>query len=1033
MIRNEDLDSSAFNIQGIGFATGLPAPTIGCRDIRANNYNIDTGGLYGVAGASVLFNTHAPFGHVNDCTYDGCTDQNSSTYSSFIWRSNTYYATTDDGSCLFEGCDDPLAYNNNTTCGGYVLPMGIVMTTSNTACCNYPESFDCDTVVGGYLTIGNGTGQFVVCHDFYDPLALPSTPTGCYATPADAVLAASSFCPACIGLSGCTDQYSLNYDPLAICNDGCIAYTLGCMDDGNMTTTSTNSTYGTTIWPTQSPLGTSLSCTPYDSYIYTVGPNAGNGVQANNYNPLATGMDCSCEYHGCTDSNADNFEAFYTVDDGSCVYSGCTDPLALNTSYFTHPNPTFTDSLGNIIVLYTNPILATIDDGSCNVFGCNDIQTPNVLPWNAVSIKETVVSDVNFEELLESYNDNMGNQIYSGGLTLGYAEPPLIEPQNPSCGIPSTWGNNLVNAVDQGNGFTGTCTAGPYLSYMEWDGTLSGGNITHDGLVCSQGFANAWGPFPEVKFPTTLGHFDGFYLTRLSFGVLTSPGYKTAELSGGVINDLTGLQDFALNPNFQTLAIHLQMVNNFEHSESDVASPYFELDMLKTLFLHAPMFNTLSLKSIRTGGSSDPAGKTLDLTPWTNCQMVELVDLAYEEININHIDNPNCHSISIVNDNAHLSGGNDNGNNSPNNQMVAASGYGMYSHNLNIDWTSHTPGTIPIPVISDQDQSWRGTFFACTGMGYKKSNVPTNLKQSWMQMYSSTDLDPNGYTVGEHFPKQPSGFTGWDPVSGNLGDAATHFVPQYKLINLTVDHTKGVTNNIAIRGGTTEAWPSQNVGPARGNGAQSFYNDTFRYQGDIPGSPNLTLTNGSVRDGFAWNEHPSSANLGGNPHGQQVGNWYGPGSSNTYTQSFTPPDPSVVIDNALTYSPTQEINDLSTIFHTMTNRLVLINLPNLKHVWLGPDWLPKHAMNQYQDEWNFSRVTLHGINPKSVNSRAFSIKGCGNGSTVYVHTAGRAMEFKKRYGTTDVNAVNQFGGPIHSSAGEAFFLLYFDSNVEFVD
>jgi len=1033
MIGNEDLDSSAFNIQGIGFAAGLPAPTIGCRDIRADNYNIDTGGLYGVAGGVVVFNTHAPFGHVNDCIYLGCTDQNSSTYSSFFWRSNTYYATIDDGSCLFEGCDDALAYNNNTTCGGYVLPFGIVITTSNTGCCSYPQSFDCNTVVGGIIAVGNGTGQFVVCDDFYDPTAAPNTPPGCHATDVLAIAAANAFCPTCIGLSGCADQYSVNYDPLAVCNNGCIAYTLGCMDDGSMTTTSTNSS-GTTIWPTQSPAGTNLSCTPYDSYTYTVGPNTGTGVQANNYDPNADGMDCSCEYHGCTDPNADNFEAFYTVDDGSCFYSGCTDPLALNTDYFTHPNPTITDPLGNVTVLYTNPILATVDDGSCNVFGCNEIQTPNVIPWNGIPIKETAVPNANFEELLESYST--GNSIYKGGMRLGYTDPPLIAPSNPSCGIPSTWGNNLANPVDSGNGLTGTCTFSPWLSWMEWDGTANGfgGNIVYDGLVCTQGFANAWGPFDENIFPLTYGHFDGFYLIKGSYGNLTTPSYKTAKSIGGYVNDISGLQDFALNPNFQRLVIHVQDLSSFEHSESDVTSPYYQLDMLQTLFQHAPRFNTLSLKSIRTGGSSDPAGKVLDLTSWANCQMIELVDLAYEEININHIDNPKCHSIAIVNDNTHLPGGNDNGNNSPNNQNLAANGQALYSNDLNIDWSSHIAGTIPIPIDSDQGESWRYCWTACSGHGYKKSTLPNILKSPWMQMYSSTNVDPNGYTVGEHFPKQPSGFTGWDPITGNFtGNAASNFVPQYKLINLTVDHVKGAANHIPIRGGTTEAWPWQNTGPARGNGTLSFYNDMFRYQGDINGSPNLVLTNGSVMDGYAWVEHPSTANLGGNPHGTEVGDWYGAGSSNSYTQSFTPPDPLAVIDNAITTFPAVEINDLRTIFHTMTSRLVLINLPNLRHVWLGPDWLPKHAMNRYQDEHNSHRVASLDVNPKAADSRSFSIKGCGNGQTVYVHTSGRAMEFKKRYGTNDVSAVNDFGGPIHSAAGEAFFLQYFDSNVEFVD
>tara|TARA_R110000765_G_scaffold26168_2_gene63942 strand:- start:1226 stop:3040 length:1815 start_codon:yes stop_codon:yes gene_type:complete len=46
------------------------------------------------------------------------------------------------------------------------------------------------------------------------------------------------------------------------------------------------------------------------------------GAAANNYNPLATCDDGSCEYpiYGCTDPTACNFYAGATVDDGSCFY-----------------------------------------------------------------------------------------------------------------------------------------------------------------------------------------------------------------------------------------------------------------------------------------------------------------------------------------------------------------------------------------------------------------------------------------------------------------------------------------------------------------------------------------------------------------------------------------------------------------------------------------------------------------------------------------------------------------------------------------
>jgi len=85
-----DLDSSAFNIQGVGFATGLQPPLVGCRDSAADNFNIDTGGVYGAVGASVIFNTHSAPGDPNECLYTGCMDQNSPSFFSTVYNGNTY-------------------------------------------------------------------------------------------------------------------------------------------------------------------------------------------------------------------------------------------------------------------------------------------------------------------------------------------------------------------------------------------------------------------------------------------------------------------------------------------------------------------------------------------------------------------------------------------------------------------------------------------------------------------------------------------------------------------------------------------------------------------------------------------------------------------------------------------------------------------------------------------------------------------------------------------------------------------------------
>ena len=607
-----DLDSSAFNIQGIGFATGLAGPLVGCRDSAADNFNIDTGGVYGPANAVVVFNTHSDPGDPNECLYTGCMDQNSPSFFSTVYNGNTYYATLHQyntftaGSCDYEGCNDPLAYNFNVTCTGYDLtPLGLSITITNNACCVYPQSWECDAVNGGCATASGGTGTYVVCHDFYDPTAPANTPAGCYATPVDAMAAActSGNCPACGSstVQGCTDDCAPNYDPLATCDDGsCDPVVYGCMDDGSMTIGQVNSD-GNSIWPSTACLG--ATCNAYDSYDYTwsyidltgteLNTVLGNDVVANNHNPLATHMDCSCEYHGCTDSNAINFELFYTHEDGSCIYAGCTDPTSIGgVDQFTHPNPgTF----------YTNPIDATVDDGSCVVFGCNPIDTPNVAPWNGNPIKETIINDNAFEKAVESWNEG-GLNTQMAGLYYGHAGnfddtiSPLAQPGTPSCGIPSTFANNLNNIVNYGNGLTGTCTVTEYLSHMAWEDNT--GSYVYDGLSCTQGFANAWGPFDDRYWAASGGHNDGFYLKRFGFPTLTNPPHKTMMSPVGQdITDLSGIQDFALNPAFKRLVIHNQYITSFIHSENDASSPYHQLDMLDTLFQHAPNFDFLSLKS----------------------------------------------------------------------------------------------------------------------------------------------------------------------------------------------------------------------------------------------------------------------------------------------------------------------------------------------------------------------------------------------------------------------------------------------------
>jgi hypothetical protein len=124
-------------------------------------------------------------------------------------------------------------------------------------------------------------------------------------------------------ICGCTDPNSLNFDPLAVIDDGSCTYCIdGCMDP------------------------TSL-----------------------NYNSLATCDDGSCMgcVYGCMDAAATNYNAFATCDDGSCNYGvgcGCTDVLADNYGY---------DQSGNLVG-FPPPC----SDGSCEYGGVFCVNPPNI-------------------------------------------------------------------------------------------------------------------------------------------------------------------------------------------------------------------------------------------------------------------------------------------------------------------------------------------------------------------------------------------------------------------------------------------------------------------------------------------------------------------------------------------------------------------------------------------------------------------------------------------------------------------------------
>ena len=231
----------------------------GCTDSLALNYdslaNVDNGNcIYPIYGCidSLALNYNS-FSNTDDgsCIYaSGCTDSSAYNYDSL--------AINDDGSCLYCDLSNIMIISQNTSgnCDGLII--------ANAFSSNIPISYlwsNGDTQ-NNILALCSGIYTIIITDD-----------VGCEIR--DTIY---------LGLSaGCTDSLALNYDSLAIFDDGSCLYCInGCTD--------------------------SLSL---------------------NYDSLATCDDGSCIIltYGCTDSTALNYFPGANFDDGSCTYSSnCTSP-----------------------------------------------------------------------------------------------------------------------------------------------------------------------------------------------------------------------------------------------------------------------------------------------------------------------------------------------------------------------------------------------------------------------------------------------------------------------------------------------------------------------------------------------------------------------------------------------------------------------------------------------------------------------------------------------------------------------------------
>ena len=102
---------------------------------------------------------------------------------------------------------------------------------------------------------------------------------------------------------------------------------------------------------------------------------------ADNYDPLATTDDGSCDRLGCMEEWADNYDPLATTDDGSCDRLGCMEEWADNYDPLATTDDGSCDRLGCMEEWADNyDPLATTDDGSCDRLGCMEEWADNYDP-----------------------------------------------------------------------------------------------------------------------------------------------------------------------------------------------------------------------------------------------------------------------------------------------------------------------------------------------------------------------------------------------------------------------------------------------------------------------------------------------------------------------------------------------------------------------------------------------------------------------------------------------------------------------------
>ena len=296
----------------------------------------------------------------------GCTDNETIDIDGTPVASNLNgNANTDDGSCIYFGCMDPLADNYED----WATQMGISNTCLYFGCTDFNSfNFDAEANSDDGSCIAKVEGcvndAYLEYWDFNELSSTISEPEAVPNINNGSCLTYITF--------GCTNAAATNYDATAVVNQfsfenettPCIPYIFGCTDSTMFNYNSNANTEDD-------------SCIPF--------VNGCMNPLANNYDADANvNSGCILPIYGCTDSTAFNFNEIAQENDGSCIeiIEGCVNPFALN--YNSNAN---TNDGSCVAFVYgcTDPTAlnyssyATVDNGDCIevIPGCTNIYANN--------------------------------------------------------------------------------------------------------------------------------------------------------------------------------------------------------------------------------------------------------------------------------------------------------------------------------------------------------------------------------------------------------------------------------------------------------------------------------------------------------------------------------------------------------------------------------------------------------------------------------------------------------------------------------